>query len=186
MQSGAQFQVFGAIIDQVRLLVARAEKASQPTGVRGIVTAVIEDGTVLVAVNVHRIVPACIVGPEQGAVNGFVVCGLPVIRAEPEGVELEPKNRVAFIIDRVISIADGDLVEVPFAALQGQADARELIGGFCLHGHHAIEGARTVKCRRCTCHDVHTFHIEIRGTEEVAEGKVEAGALVVNAVDELK
>ena len=85
-----------------------------------------------------------------------------------------------------MGIADGKLKQVALAdaALDGESLVdKGALGG---HGDDAVEGVGAVEGAAGPDDEIDFLQVELGRAEEVAEGEVEAGGLVVHAVDDLE
>ena len=186
VQGGADLQVLRAVVNEVDFPIACPIEAAESPSIGTVVSTVVEDGTVLVPIDVHGVEAAGIAQPVIGQVHGVVVVRHPVVRTEAEGVDLESEHGIAVRILHVVGVPETGLGQVALTSLGAHADPRKAEGRLGLHGHHPVEGAGTVERAARSGHDVHLHDVQLRSTEEVAEGEVESGTLVVHPIDELQ
>ena len=110
MQGRAELQVLRVVIDQVDFFVARAEEIPKAPSVRAAVTGVIEDRFVLVAVDVHGIVPTGVGSVDLRTVHWIVVGRFPIVGRKTVGVHLKAQHRISVIIGCVVRITEGQFV----------------------------------------------------------------------------
>ena len=79
VQSRTELQVLRVVIDQVDFSVPGAEEIPKAPSIRAAVTRVIEDRLVLVAVNVHGIVPTGVRSVDLRTVHWIVVGRFPIV-----------------------------------------------------------------------------------------------------------
>ena len=141
---------------------------------------------VLVAVDVDRVVSPRVFKPGLGIENGVVVVRYPVVGLEVGEIDFIGKALLAVFIGERICPTHARLDKAAFAPFHGCAEPLVQERGFGLHADDPVEGIGPIECRTGTDDQVDAVDIELRGAQEVAQGEVQAGRLVVHPVNNLQ
>ena len=189
VQRSTCLQVVGPVVNQILFAVTRSQeeaKAGIGPAVEGVVAEVIVHRHILIAVDVHGIEAAGISRLRGTVARGAVVLRIPILGPHAEHVQLVGESLLAILVLENLRPAHRAFEQSALAALGAHAQAGEgprALGG---HAHHAVECAGAIVGRAGSGDHIHLHHVEVARAEEVAEREVEAGALVVHAVDQLQ